>query len=177
VLTALVVAALVIVALLAYVATRPGSFRVERTATIGAPPAHIAGFITDFRRWALWSPYEHIDPSMSKKVSGAPSGVGAVYEWSGNGKAGAGRMEIVEPASASRIAIRMDFFKPFKARNLVTFTLVPEGAATRVTWAMDGPAPFMSKLMGVFINMDHMIGKDFAIGLENLKAVAEKPLA
>ena len=39
---------------------------------------------------------------------------------------------------------------------------------------MSGPAPFISKLMGVFINMDTMIGKDFETGLANMKAAAEK---
>jgi len=39
---------------------------------------------------------------------------------------------------------------------------------------MHGPAPFMSKVMQVFMNMDRMIGKDFEAGLTNLKAVSEK---
>jgi hypothetical protein len=39
---------------------------------------------------------------------------------------------------------------------------------------MYGPAPFMSKLMQVFINMDNMIGKDFEAGLVGLKKLAEK---
>jgi hypothetical protein len=39
---------------------------------------------------------------------------------------------------------------------------------------MSGPAPFMSKVMQVFVNMDRMIGKDFEAGLASLKAAAEK---
>jgi len=39
---------------------------------------------------------------------------------------------------------------------------------------MHGPAPFMSKVMQVFMNMDRMIGKDFEAGLARLKAVSEK---
>ena len=46
--------------------------------------------------------------------------------------------------------------------------------STDVTWAMDGPAPFVSKIMQVFVNLDNMIGKDFEVGLANLKTVAEK---
>lgn len=45
---------------------------------------------------------------------------------------------------------------------------------TSVTWAMHGPANYISKLMGVFINMDKMIGTDFEAGLANLKAISEK---
>jgi hypothetical protein len=54
------------------------------------------------------------------------------------------------------------------------FTMLPQGNATNLTWVMHGPAPFMSKVMHVFINMDRMIGKDFETGLANLKAAAEK---
>ncbi len=39
---------------------------------------------------------------------------------------------------------------------------------------MRGPAPFMSKVMQVFMNMDKMIGKDFEVGLANLKKLTEK---
>ena len=50
----------------------------------------------------------------------------------------------------------------------------PHGGATNIVWAMTGPAPFMSKLMQVFMSMDAMIGKDFETGLANMKAAAEK---
>jgi hypothetical protein len=39
---------------------------------------------------------------------------------------------------------------------------------------MHGPAPLMSKVMQVFINIDNMIGKDFEAGLANLKRLAEQ---
>jgi len=58
------------------------------------------------------------------------------------------------------------------------FTMLPQGDATHVTanvtWLMHGPAPFMSRVMQVFMNMDNMIGKDFEIGLANLKRLTEK---
>jgi hypothetical protein len=38
---------------------------------------------------------------------------------------------------------------------------------------MHGPAPFISRLMQVFMNIDHMIGKDFETGLANLKRLTE----
>jgi len=39
---------------------------------------------------------------------------------------------------------------------------------------MTGPMPFVSKLFTVFIDMDEMVGSDFADGLANLKTLAEK---
>ena len=168
------VVVVLIAALLGYTATRPDTFRVERATVIKAPPAKVFALIDDFHQWAGWSPWEKLDPSMKRSHSGAASGKGAVYAWEGNGDVGAGRMEILETTAPSRVLIRLDFIKPFEARNTAEYTLRPEGEATRVTWAMYGPAPFVSKLMQVFVSMDAMIGKDFEQGLANLKALAER---
>jgi hypothetical protein len=170
----IVLAFVVIVAIvLAVAATRPDSFRVQRTLSIKAPPEKIAGQIEDFHAWSGWSPYEKLDPAMQRSYGGADSGKGAVYGWQGNGKVGQGRMEILE-ASPQKITIQLDFIKPFEGHNTAEFTLQPQGDSTEVTWAMYGPAPYFHKLIGLFLNMDQMIGKDFESGLQNLKAVAEK---
>ena len=170
----LLVLIVLIAVLLGYAATRPDSFRVERATVIKAPPAKVFALIDDFHQWAGWSPWEKLDPAMKRTHSGAASGKGAVYAWQGNNDVGAGRMEILESAAPSRVLIRLDFSKPFEASNTAEYTLQPEGDATRVTWAMYGPAPFLSKLMQVFVSMDKMIGKDFEQGLANLKALAER---
>lgn len=162
-----------IAGLLGYAATRPGTFHVERSATIQAPPEAIYPHLIDFHRWADWSPYEKMDPEMKKTYGGADAGPGATYGWEGR-KSGAGRMEITQAHPHSRIAIALDFTKPFRASHTAEFTLQPQGGATRVTWGMDGRNPFASKLFGVFVNLDHMIGKDFEAGLANLKALAEQ---
>ena len=170
----LLVVVVLIGALLAYAATRPDTFRVERATVIKAPPAKVFALIDDFHQWAGWSPWEKLDPAMKRTHSGAANGKGAVYAWEGNSDVGAGRMEILETTAPSRVLIRLDFMKPFEATNTAEYTIQPEGDATRVTWAMYGPAPFLSKLMQVFVSMDKMIGKDFEQGLANLKALAER---
>ncbi len=170
----LLVLVVLIAVLLGYAATRPDSFRVERATVIKAPPAKVFALIDDFHQWAGWSPWEKRDPAMKRTHSGAASGKGAVYAWEGNGDVGAGRMEILETTAPSRVLIRLDFLKPFAATNTAEYTIVPEGDGTRVTWAMYGPAPFVSKLMQVFVSMDKMIGTDFEQGLANLKALAER---
>lgn len=151
---------------------QPGTFRVQRSTVIDAPPRAIHPHIDDFRAWAGWSPYDKLDPEMKKTFSGAQKGPGAAYAWEGR-KAGVGRMEIVE-SSPERIVIQLDFVKPFKAHNTCTFTLRPRGSSTEATWAMDGASSFTSKVMSVFINMDALVGKDFAAGLASLKALAER---
>jgi uncharacterized protein YndB with AHSA1/START domain len=170
----LIVVVVLVIALLILAATKPDSFQVQRSASIKAPPEKIFPLIDDFQNWGSWSPYENKDPAMKRTRSGPASGKGAVYEWDGDKNVGKGRMEIKESSPTSKIVIQLDFLKPFEAHNIAEFTLEPQGETTKVTWAMHGPAPFISKLMQVFINFDNMIGKDFEAGLANLKAVAEK---
>lgn len=169
-----IVVAVAIVALLGYAATKPNHFRIARSTVIKAPPEKIYALIDDFHQWRAWSPYEKLDPAMTRTYGGPASGLGSTYAWNGNGKAGAGRMEIIEAAAPSKLVTRLDFTKPMQAHNRAIFTLVPEGDATRVTWAMEGPSPFLFKVMDVIFNMDRMAGKDFETGLASLKAEAER---
>jgi hypothetical protein len=169
-----VVLAVAIAAILILAALKPDTFRVQRSASIKAAPEKIFPLINDFHAWGSWSPYETKDPAMQRTFSGAASGKGAVYAWNGNNNVGSGRMEILEAPAPDKVVIKLDFFKPFEGHNTAEFTLLPQGDATNVIWAMYGPAPLMSKLMQVFMNLDNMVGKDFAVGLANLKRVTEK---
>lgn len=170
----LIVLVILIAAVLIFAATRPNAFVVSRSATIKAPAEAIFPLIGDFRRWPEWSPYEKLDPGMKRTLSGADNGKGAAYAWEGNGKAGTGRMEITDAVTPSRVSLKLDFEKPFRANNLVDFTLTPAGDGTRVTWVMSGARPFIAKLMGLFMNFDTMIGKDFEIGLANLAKLVQR---
>src|SRR6266851_2657719 len=171
--TIAIVIAVLIAALLAYAATKPDTFSVQRSASIKTPPEKIFALLNDFQRWDAWSPWEKKDPAMKRTSSVVTAGKGAQYAWEGNKDVGQGRMEIAESVAPSRVAIKLDFVKPFETHNIVEFTLEPKGDSTNVTWTMQGPMPYISKLMTVFVNMDSMVGKDFESGLANLKAVAE----
>jgi uncharacterized protein YndB with AHSA1/START domain len=169
-----VIIAVAIAAILILAARKPDTFRVQRSATIKAPPEKIFPLINDFHQWGSWSPYETKDPAMQRSFSGAGSGKGAVYAWNGNNNVGSGRMEILEAPAPNKVVIKLDFLKPFEGHNTAEITLLPQGDTTNVTWLMHGPAPLMSKLMQVFMNLDNMVGKDFALGLANLKRIAEQ---
>ena len=159
---------------LAFAATQPDEFSVSRSIEIKAPPEKIYPLLVDFKQWPAWSPWEKLDPTMKRTLSGAASGPGAVYAWDGSSKVGAGRME-VNRTSAQQIFIQLDFLRPFEAHNVTDFMLLARpDATTKVVWHMRGPAPFVTKLMSVFVSMDKMVGKDFEAGLANLKAAAEK---
>ena len=169
-----IVVVVLVVALLVFAATKPDTFRVQRSASIKASPEKIFALINDLHSWSAWSPWEKKDPAMKRTYSGAANGRGAVYEWEGNREVGKGRMEIAESSPPSKVTIKLDFIKPFEAHNIALFTLEPKGDSTNVTWAMHGPTPYIAKVIHVFFDMDSMVGKDFETGLANLKAIAEK---
>ena len=110
---------------------------------------------------------------MKRSFGSTTQGRGATYAWDGNQEIGQGSMEITESTPSSRIAMKLDFVEPFEAHNQVEFTLVPNGDSTTVTWVLFGPSPFLSKLMGLFFDMDRMVGSDFEVGLASLKSAAE----
>ncbi|MCY7354171.1 MAG: SRPBCC family protein [Lysobacter sp.] len=138
-----IVIVVVLIGVLAFATTKPDTFRVERSTRIDAPPEKIDALIDDFHRWGAWSPWEKLDP-LQRTHTGAASGVGAIYAWDGNSRAGAGSMQITK-ASARKVAIKLDFIKPFASHNIADFALQPPGDATHVTWSMQGPAPFVSR--------------------------------
>ena len=172
-LTIVGVLVLLIVVVLGAASTRPDSFRIQRSASVSAGAAKIHPLIQDFHNWGSWSPWEKLDPDLKRAYSGPASGKGAIYEWQGNPKVGSGRMEVLEVTSPSRVLIKLDFLKPFEAHNQAEFTLAEGPGSTTVTWAMTGPQPFPMKVMGLFMSMDSMVGKDFEKGLASMKAVAE----
>src|SRR4051812_5156997 len=169
-----IILAVAIAVVLGLASTKSNTLRVQRSITINAPPERIFPLISDFHQWLHWSPYEQKDPAMKRTYEGAERGKGAVYAWDGDKNVGSGRMEILEASVPSKITIKLDFFKPFEGHNTAEFTMLPQGDVTNLTWTMHGPAVFLSKVMQVFMNLDHMIGKDFEVGLANLKKLAEK---
>jgi hypothetical protein len=163
----------VIAGILIYAATKPDSFRVQRVVLIDAPSDKIHPLIADLKAWPAWSPYEKKDPAMKRTYGAVTAGKGATYAWEGNKDVGQGSMEIVE-SSPRKVLIKLDFLKPFEAHNMGEFLLEPKGDGTSVTWAIYGPSPYMSKVIGTFMDFDDMIGRDFEKGLGDLKAAAEK---
>ncbi len=168
----LIAVAVAIAGVLAYAASKPDTFSVQRSTLIDAPPEQIFPLIDDLRAQSAWSPFEK-DPNMKRTHSGPARGPGAVYAWDGNRQVGAGQIAITESQPPSKVVLALQMLRPFKADNVVEFTLDRTGAGTRVTWAMRGRSPFMAKVMGLFMNCDDMVGKQFDEGLVKLKTLVE----
>lgn len=172
--TIIILAILGLVAFLAiYVKSQPDSFRFERSIAINAAPEKIFPLINDTRASMTWNPFIKNDPNIKLEFAGPPSGVGAKTIFAGNSQAGTGTVEITDSKPHSSITCNLKMTKPIAANNMVYYTLQPEGAATRVTWAMEGCSNPLSKLMHLICNVEKMVGSQFDRGLASLKSLAE----
>ncbi|MDX6770350.1 MAG: SRPBCC family protein [Elusimicrobiota bacterium] len=169
------VIAVVIVAVLLFAASRPDSFRVERRVFIKAAPEKVFPYLEDPKKTTEWSPWEKKDPALKKTFSGATKGKGAVYEWEGNNEVGAGRLEITEVVPNAKVVMDLRFLRPMKAENTAAYAVAPKDGGCEVAWSIEGPMPFVSKVMFLFMDMDKMVGGEFEKGLADLKALAEAP--
>jgi hypothetical protein len=164
----------VVVIFAAYVATRPGEYKVERSLVVNAPASEIFPRVATFQKWTRWSPWANLDPSMRVEYSGPKGGVGSVYSWKGNDKVGEGRMTVTGAVQDQLVEIRLEFIKPWEQTSKTSFTFRPEGPGTRVTWSMTGERDFVGKLFGLFMDMDKMVGPDFEKGLAALRDKADE---
>jgi len=146
------------------------TFEHVRSIVIAAPATAIHAIVDDFHAWPKWSPWEELDPNLTRTYDGAAKGVGARYGWVGK-KSGEGSMGITE-SSPERVAIDLVFVKPFKANNKVVFRFVPEGNGTKVSWSMSGTRNLLLAIMGK-LAFDGMIVRDFDRGLAKLKLIVE----
>jgi uncharacterized protein YndB with AHSA1/START domain len=150
----------------------PGGISIERSIMIAAPSRKVFQLVGDLHTWERWNPNGMGDPTVERTYGGSSSGYGATMDWRGK-RSGAGRMEVLSATEPSEIVVAVDFEKPFKLRNINRFRLEPLGAATTLTWAIQGPKPLMAKVLGLFFSMDKMMARHCDAGLVSLKALAE----
>jgi hypothetical protein len=169
----LILALLVIAAFLIYAATKPDTFSIARSISIKASAEKIFPLIADLHNFNLWNPFLKKDMNAKGTYSGATSGVGSVYAWEGDKNVGKGSMTVAKLTPSGEVLFNLDFISPFEAHNTAIFTLTPQGDGTQVTWAMEGPSPYISKVMCTIFSMEKMVGPDFEAGLASLKELTE----
>jgi len=77
----------------------------------------------------------------------------------------------------AKIIIKLDFYKPFEAHNTAEFTMAAAGRCHPCHLADAWSLSLHGEIMHVFMNIDNMVGKDFAVGLSNLKRLTENQAA
>jgi hypothetical protein len=163
----------VVVAVLIFAASRPNFFRVQRSIRIHASQEKVFSLINDLQSWEAWSGDNGGDGTAQRIYSGPRSGMGAMAEWHGRGRAGAAKMMITESVVPARVSVRVDWLRPFAAHNLNQFTIHAQGDEAEVTWSIEASNLYPMKVIGIFVNMQSEFGKHMESGLRSLKSVAE----
>jgi uncharacterized protein YndB with AHSA1/START domain len=169
----LLILAIVIVAILAYAASKPPTLIIQRPITINAAPEKVFALVNDFHNWPKWNPQDREDPALTRTYRGPASGQNSISDWSGKGDSGEGTLTITESTPNAKISIDAAWTRPFQTHNINDFEFTPAGAATKVTWTLRATNLYMMKVMAVFTDMDKNIGTHLDSGLKNLKSVAE----
>jgi hypothetical protein len=154
------------------VAMQPNELVIERKATVAASPEQLQPLCADLQKWETWNPWHDLDPNMKLTYGSVTAGEGASYSWEGNDDVGKGSMEVlkVEPGM---VEYALRFEEPFQDQSIIRISFEPEGEKTQVVWRMEGENTFMTKMIGLFMDMDALVGKDFEKGLRNLEAAAQ----
>lgn len=169
----LIALAVVLVAVVGFIASRPSEFKVERSATMNAPADVVFAQVSDFSKWTAWAPWMKLDPQMKTTMEGTPGAVGHSWAWQGNSDVGSGKMTVTEVKAPEQLTIKLEFIEPFASTSDTHFTFKGTEGSTTVTWTMSGENDFMAKAFGLFMDMDKMIGNDFEKGLADLKTLSE----
>ena len=149
---------------------------VKREIFIEAPLHVVFDYIKYLRNQENYGVWNSMDPNMNKTYTGTDGMPGCVYRWDSEvKKVGSGEQEIKKITENESLETELRFIKPFegKAEVKISTAAVTENE-TRVNWAMKSSMKYPMNFMLLFMNMDEMIGKDFAQGLSNLKECIEK---
>ena len=143
-------------------AIKPGRFSVRRDIVVRAPAEKISPLIADFHQWvklvALREQGSRDEAHLWRrgKRQGRGLCLGRQQECRFRPHGNSRNLGAVERSSSSSISSRRS-----KATTPPSSQCCRRAMAPMSTWLMHGPAPFMSRLMQVFMNMDKMIGKGF----------------
>lgn len=153
-------------------ACKPTPYEISREITIEAPAAVVFEQVNNHKNRDAWSPWEAMDPNMTKSYEGPESGVGARYSWVGNDSVGTGSLEILESEPHSRIKSKLVFTAPWESESTIEWKFVESGNQTTVTWMIKGELPGYLFWMNEE-DMDEQMAPDFEKGLAKLKSVSE----
>jgi len=173
---ALALAAVILLAALAYLLGLDGRFRVQRRLEIDAPAQFAFEAVADLKSWPEWSPWLLHEPDCELLFSDDCRQAGGHYSWNGE-RVGAGKLTHLELRPNAAIAQQIEFRRPFRARHRVAWNFESRGEKTLTSWEMSGRMPFLLRFMAARI--EPLIGRDYELGLAllngYLNADAEHP--
>ena len=163
---ALLVGFLIVLALAA-----PKKYDVSRKILINGSLGDTYQYLLLIKNQDHWSPWKIKDPNMKQERTGTDGTVGFINCWEGNKDVGKGEQELVSFTENKSIESEIRFLKPWKSVSLGYFLVNEiEPNKIEVVWGFRGENKVPMNIMMLFYNMDKAVGKDFELGLSNLKA-------
>ncbi len=158
-------------------AMQPDTIHVERSATFAATADDVWPHVSDAKLAHAWSPWNDKDPNATYTYTDKTSGVGSGYSWEGNEEVGTGSLTVLRQTENVEVVSALVFVAPWESEAEAGFQLQASGDSTKVTWTYDQDADFGTKVMGLFMDMDEMLGPDYEAGLAALGEVVEQAAA
>ncbi|MCG2420015.1 SRPBCC family protein [Aequorivita sp. F47161] len=126
-----------------YFGTQDGSFDIQDSEVIAAPPEVIFNKVNDYKSWENWGPWKKEDPSISFTYAEKTSGEGASYSWEGEMS---GSMTTTKVIPNKEIHQDLMLKTPAGERNnKVYWTFEEMEGGTKVTWGMKGEHTLIDK--------------------------------
>jgi len=160
-----VIAVIIVVILvtgLIYLVRVDGKFRVKRSLEIDAPLDSVFAAIVDLKAWPEWNPWLIHEPDTEITYSDNHQAEGGYYSWSGK-LTGAGKLTHLKITPASNIRQQIEFLRPFKSTNQVSWEFENKDGSCLVSWEMSGKMPFLFRIKAR--KMESMLGRDYELGL------------
>jgi hypothetical protein len=154
-----------LLAALIFLALQQGSFEVKRNLEIDTTPETVSAAIVDLRSWPKWNPWLLHEADALLEYGEDYHCEGGYYSWDGK-IIGAGRLTHLEIRPGRFIRQQIEFLRPVKALNQVSWEFKKHGDATLVSWQLSGRMPFLLRFMNK--RMEPGMERDLELGLAML---------
>jgi hypothetical protein len=154
-----------------------GEYVVTREIIIKRPKPQVFDYIKLLKNQNEYSVWNKKDPDSKMEYTGTDGTVGFISSWDSQLKdVGKGEQEIKNIIPGERLEMELRFKKPFESTDYAFMaTNALDSNLTKVTWGFNGKMPYPMNILCLFMDMDKMLGPDLQSGLNNLKAILEKP--
>lgn len=154
----------------AWVAARPSSARIERSARVRAPRAAVSAHLADVRRWEGWPLPAKDRAQLGLRFGGPAAGAGSSVYWSGDREAG--RLTVMAATEAA-VELEVELDRPRPASADVEFRLREEGDSTLATAAVTWERDFVGKALAALGWPGAPAASDLEARLASVAAAAE----
>lgn len=163
---------LILIAIIAgaiYIATKDGSYQIEETTIVPAPPSVVFDEVNNFQNWENWDPWN--DEERILNFSDTLSGQGAEYSWTTD-NSGDGNFKTTGTIPNSSIEQDLVLDSEFgESESEVYWTFEKVEGGTQVIWGIQGEQSFQEKFASTFKegSFPDFMRPKLAEGLEDLK--------